>query len=90
MIELASRKLLAQRVSISMNSALCRAALEEAFAKCGPPESFNTRPCSQFTSETFTNTLKARAIQISMYSRVRVARHETPIDAYLGTFIWSG
>ena len=73
MIELASRKLLAQRVSISMNSALCREALDKAFAKRGPPESFNTKQGSQFTSEAFTNTLKARAIQISMGGGVRVA-----------------
>ena len=49
-----------------MDTAFCLEALEEAFAKYGQPEIFNTDQGSQFTSEAFTNALKERGIQISM------------------------
>jgi putative transposase len=39
---------------------------EEAFAKYGQPEIFNTDQGSQFTSEDFTGALKARSVAISM------------------------
>ena len=65
-VDWASRKVLAHRVSISMDTAFCLEALEEAFAKYGQPEIFNTDQGSQFTSEAFTNALKERGIQISM------------------------
>ncbi len=65
-VDWASRKVLAHRVSISMDTAFCLDALEEAFAKYGTPEIFNTDQGSQFTSEAFTNALKERGIQISM------------------------
>ncbi len=65
-VDWGSRKVLAHRVSISMDTAFCLDALEEAFAKYGTPEIFNTDQGSQFTSEAFTNALKERGIQISM------------------------
>jgi transposase InsO family protein len=65
-VDWASRKVLAHRVSISMDTAFCLEALEEAFAKYGQPEIFNTDQGSQFTSEAFTQVLTARGIQISM------------------------
>jgi putative transposase len=65
-VDWASRKVLAHRVSISMDTGFCLEALEEAFAKYGQPEIFNTDQGSQFTSEAFTGVLKARSIQISM------------------------
>ena len=65
-VDWASRKVLAQRVSISMDAAFCLEALEEAFAKYGQPEIFNTDQGSQFTSEAFTDALEERGIQISM------------------------
>ncbi len=65
-VDWASRKVLAHRVSISMDTAFCLEALEEAFAKHGQPEIFNTDQGSQFTSEAFTQVLKDRGIQISM------------------------
>ena len=73
-VDWASRKVLAQRVSISMDTAFCLEALEEAFAKYGQPEIFNTDQGSQFTSEAFTNALKERGIQISMDGKGGVAR----------------
>ena len=65
-VDWASRKVLAHRVSISMESAFCLEALEEALAKYGTPEIFNTDQGSQFTSEAFTQALSSRDIRISM------------------------
>ena len=65
-VDWASRKVLAHRVSISMESAFCLEALEEALAKYGTPEIFNTDQGSQFTSEAFTQALSSRGIRISM------------------------
>ena len=49
-----------------MDAAFCVEALEEAFAKYGQPEIFNSDQGSQFTSEEFTEALKARGVAISM------------------------
>lgn len=68
-VDWASRKVLAHRVSISMDAAFCLEALEEALAKYGQPEIFNTDQGSQFTSEAFTGALKERGIEISMDGR---------------------
>ena len=65
-VDWASRRVLAHRVSITMDTAFCIEALEEACARHGPPEIFNTDQGSQFTSEAFTDELKARGIKISM------------------------
>lgn len=65
-VDWASRKILAHRISISMDTAFCLEALEEAFERYGQPEIFNTDQGSQFTSEAFTSALKARDIRISM------------------------
>ena len=65
-VDWASRRVLSHRVSISMDASFCVEALEEAFARYGQPEIFNTDQGSQFTSEEFTGALKARGVQISM------------------------
>jgi len=62
----ASRRVLAWRVSISMSTDFCIDALEEALALYGKPEIFNTDQGSQFTSLEFTGVLQARHIPISM------------------------
>jgi putative transposase len=56
-LDWATRKVLAHRVSISMTTDFCVEALEEAIAKYGTPEIFNTDQGSQFTSADFTNVL---------------------------------
>ena len=68
-VDWASRRVLAHRVSISMDVSFCIEALEEAFARHGQPEIFNTDQGSQFTSEAFTDKLKERGIAISMDGR---------------------
>jgi putative transposase len=61
-----SRRVLAWRLSITMEAAFCVEALEEALAKHGRPEIFNTDQGSQFTSEAFTGVLIVNKIAISM------------------------
>jgi putative transposase len=62
----ASRKVLSWRLSSTLTSDFCAAALEEALARYGCPEIFNTDQGSQFTSAEFLNVLRRRQIQISM------------------------
>jgi len=61
-----SRRVLAWRLSITMEAAFCVEALEEALARHGRPEIFNTDQGSQFTSEAFTGVLTRNGIAISM------------------------
>jgi putative transposase len=61
-----SRKVLAWRLSITLDTGFCIEAVEEALAKYGEPEVFNTDQGSQFTSLAFTELLKRHEIAISM------------------------
>ena len=61
-----SRKVLSWRLSISMDTAFCLEALNEAVQTYGAPEIFNTDQGAQFTSEEFTGALKSSNIRISM------------------------
>lgn len=61
-----SRKVLAWRLSITMDTAFCIEAVEDAMARFGKPEIFNTDQGSQFTSREFTGLLIAADIRISM------------------------
>jgi putative transposase len=67
----ATRKVLAWRVSNTMEVEFCIEALEEAMARFGRPEIFNTDQGSQFTSPRFTGLLQEAGIQISMDGRGR-------------------
>ena len=70
-IDWASRAVLAWRLSNSMDVSFCLDALDEALARFGKPEIFNTDQGSQFTSSVFTGRLEAAAILISMDGRGR-------------------
>jgi putative transposase len=61
-----SRRVLSWRVSISLEAAFCVEALEEALARHGRPEIFNTDQGAQFTSHDFTGMLLKAGIAISM------------------------
>jgi len=61
-----SRRVLAWRVSITLEVAFCLEAVEEALARHGRPEIFNTDQGSQFTGQDFTGLLLDNAIAISM------------------------
>jgi putative transposase len=67
----ASRRVLAWRLSNTLDTSFCTEALEEAILKYGCPEIFNTDQGSQFTSDDFTDALSSRGIKISMDGRGR-------------------
>jgi len=64
-----SRRVLSWRLSITMEVEFCLEAVEEALAKYGKPEIFNTDQGSQFTSAAFTGLLLDNAIRVSMDGR---------------------
>ena len=61
-----SRRVLSWRVSITMEAAFCVETLEDALARHGKPEIFNTDQGSQFTGAAFTGVLIKNVIAISM------------------------
>ena len=67
----ATRKVLAWRLSNTMDVGFCLEALDEAMARYGRPEIFNTDQGSQFTSLDFTEKLKDAEIKVSMDGRGR-------------------
>ena len=66
-----SRKVLAWRLSNSLDTRFCVDCLEEAIGKYGKPEIFNSDQGCQYTSEAFTGMLKSHDIRISMDGRGR-------------------
>jgi putative transposase len=66
-----SRKVLAWRVSNTLDSGFCVDCLEQALQAYGVPEIFNSDQGCQFTSEAFTDVLNAQGIAISMDGRGR-------------------
>ena len=64
-----TRRVLAWRLSITMEVEFCLEAVAEALANYGTPEIFNTDQGSQFTSAAFTGLLSGRGIAISMDGR---------------------
>ena len=70
-IDWASRAVLAWRLSNTMDVSFCLAALEDALARHGKPEIFNTDQGAQFTSAAFTGAVTAAGVAISMDGRGR-------------------
>ena len=66
MLDWFTRRVLAWRVSITLEADYCIETVEEALARHGTPEIFNTDQGSQFTSTDFIKVLAAREIRISM------------------------
>jgi putative transposase len=66
-----SRKVLAWRVSNTLDSSFCVECLEAALHKYGTPDIFNTDQGCQFTSEAFTRVLIEQGVSISMDGRGR-------------------
>ena len=54
------RRVLSYRVSITMDAEFCIEALQEALARYGRPEMFNTDQGSRFTNKEITDVLKAK------------------------------
>jgi putative transposase len=67
----ATRKVLAWRISNTMDARFCVEVLEDAMAGHGKPEIFNTDQGSQFTSHAFTSVLREAEVRISMDGRGR-------------------
>ena len=76
-INWASRAVLSWRLSITMDAAFCVETLEDALARHGRPEIFNTDQGSQFTGTAFTSLLAGHGIAISMDGKGAPTR-ETP------------
>lgn len=70
-LDVASRKVLAFRLSNTLTADFCVEALEEALAKFCAPEIFNTDQGAQFTSEEWLKTLKDAGVAISMDGKGR-------------------
>ena len=66
-----SRRVLAWKLSITMETFFCIEALEEALSRNEKPEIFNTDQGSQFTGEAFTGRLKEEGIKIGMDGKGR-------------------
>ena len=71
-----SRRVLAWKLSITMETSFCIEALEEALSRNEKPEIFNTDQGSQFSSEAFTGRLKEEGIRISMDGKPGSPSHE--------------
>jgi putative transposase len=65
-LDLYSRRVLSWKLSNTIDTAFCGAALEEAIAVWGTPSIFNTDQGSQFTATAFVEVLKSNGIEISM------------------------
>jgi len=70
-LDVASRKVLAFRLSNTLTADFCVEALEEALAKYGRPEIFNTDQGAQFTSDEWIKVLKDADVAISMDGKGR-------------------
>ena len=68
-----SRKVLAWRLSNTMDTRFCVDCLDEAIKNYGTPDIFNTDQGSQFTSDVFTGMLESNGITISMDGRGRAS-----------------
>ena len=66
-----SRRVLAWRLSNTMETAFCVEALQEALSRFRAPELFNTDQGAQFTADSFTQVLRDRGIKISMDGKGR-------------------
>ena len=67
----AIRKVLAWRLSNTLDASFCVEALKEAIAKHGKPEIMNMDQGSQFTGSAWISTLTEADVKISMYGRGR-------------------
>jgi putative transposase len=65
-IDVYSRRIMAWRVSNTLDAEFCVSALEEAIASHGIPAIFNTDQGCQFTSDQFISVLECHGIRISM------------------------
>jgi putative transposase len=68
-VDVASRKVLAHKVAITLEAVHATEVIEQAFARYGAPEIVNTDQGSQFTAEEFTGVVQAKGCKLSMDGR---------------------
>lgn len=68
-VDVASRKVLAHRVAITLEAVHAKDVILEAFSRYGTPEIVNTDQGSQFTAVEFTEAVLARGCKLSMDGR---------------------
>ena len=68
-VDVASRRVLAHRVAITLEAIHAKEVIEQALAKYGAPEIVNTDQGSQFTAEEFTAVVLAAGCKLSMDGR---------------------
>ena len=68
-VDVASRRVLAHKVAITLEAVHAKEVIEQAFARYGVPEIVNTDQGSQFTAEEFTGVVLARGCKLSMDGR---------------------
>ena len=68
-VDVASRRVLAHKVAITLEAVHAREVIEQAFARYGTPEIVNTDQGSQFTATEFTEAVLARGCKLSMDGR---------------------
>ena len=68
-VDVASRRVLAHKVAITLEAVHAKEVIEQAFARYGTPEIVNTDQGSQFTAEEFTSVVLARGCRLSMDGR---------------------
>ncbi len=65
-VDVASRRVLAHKVAITLEACNACEVIEQAFARFGVPEIVNTDQGSQFTAEDFTTAVLSRGCRLSM------------------------
>ena len=68
-VDVASRRVLAHKVAITLEACHAREVIEQAFARWGTPEIVNTDQGAQFTATEFTDAVLDRGCQLSMDGR---------------------
>ena len=68
-VDVASRRVLAHKVAITLEAVHAKEVIEQAFARYGTPEIVNTDQGSQFTAEEFTRVVLAKGCKLSMDGR---------------------
>ena len=68
-VDVASRRVLAHKVAITLEASHAKEVFEQALARYGTPEIVNTDQGSQFTAEEFTRTVLDTGCRLSMDGR---------------------
>jgi len=85
-LDLYYRKILSWKVSSTMDTDFCVAALEKAIKQWGIPAIFNTDQGSQFTSDAFISVLESYGIRISSKRYQQSLDYATPDEIYAQVF----